>query len=151
MRQKFLKGSFLIMLGLLAGRLSDLKPVKAQSSCSVKSLSGSYTYFLNGSYFDTDNNEYSYSSVGQLTADGNGNLLGAETTDDGATIYQNDIVTGTYAINSNCSGTATFNLALDEPVNVNLYLTNNSKNASMIETDDGTQVIGQATQQFPAN
>jgi hypothetical protein len=122
MRQKILQGSLLIMLGLLAGRLSDLKPVKAQSSCSVKNLSGSYTYFLNGSYFDNDNNEYEYSSVGQVTADGN-----------------------------NCSGTATFNLALDEPVNVNLYLTNNSKNFSMIETDDGTQVIGQATQQFPPN
>src|SRR5579872_2360657 len=148
MRQTILKSTLLITLGLVAGRLSDLKPVKAQSSCSARSLSGSYTYSLNGSYFASDNNNYGYSAVGQFTADGNGNLSGSETTDDGATIYTNDTVTGTYMVNGDCSGSATFNLAQDQPINVNFVLTNAGKNIYLIETDDGTQTVGQATTQF---
>jgi hypothetical protein len=148
MRQTILKSTLLIILGLVAGRLMYLKPVKAQSSCSVASLSGSYTYSLNGSYFDNDNNQYGYSAVGQFNANGSGTFSGSETTDDGATIYPNDAVTGTYTVNSDCSGSATFNLAQDEPVNVNFVITNAGKNIYIIETDDGTQTVGQATTQF---
>jgi len=151
MIRKILKGAVLVLaLGFAVEKLNDLRPVKAQSGCSVSSMVGAYTYVLNGSYFDNQNNQYGYSSSGHLNADGNGHFSGTETTDDGATLYQNDTVTGTYTINSDCSGSALFNLALDDAVNVDLNLTNNGKIINIIETDDGSQVVGAAQQQFPA-
>ena len=150
MIRTILKGAFLVIaLALVVGKLNDLRTVKAQSGCSVQSMAGAYTYVLNGSYFDNQNNQYGYSSSGHLIADGNGHFSGSETTDDGATLYQNDTVTGTYAINSDCSGSATFTLTSDNPVNVDLNLTNNGKIINLIETDDGSQIVGTAQQQFP--
>jgi hypothetical protein len=150
MIRTILKGAFLVLaLALVVGKLNDLRPVKAQSGCSVQSVIGAYTYQLNGSYFDDQNNQYGYSSSGQFNADGRGHFSGSETTNDGATLYENDQVTGTYAINSDCSGSGLFNLTADNPVNVNMNLTNNGKIINMIETDDGSQVLGAAQQQFP--
>jgi hypothetical protein len=152
MQRTIWKAAFLLLaLGLVVGKLNDLRPVKAQSSCFAGSLIGSYTYVFNGSYFDNNNNQFGYSSSGHLIADGNGHFSGSETTDDGATIYQNDTVTGTYSINADCSGSATFNLAQDNPLNVDLNLTNNGRMINLIETDDGTQVVGTAQPQFPSN
>jgi len=150
MTRTILKGAFLVLaLGLVVSKLNDLRPVKAQSGCSVQSVIGAYTYVLNGSYFDNQNDQYGYSASGQFNADGRGHFSGSETTDDGATLYENDAVTGTYQINGDCSGSAVFNLVQDNPVNVNLNLTNNGKIINIIETDDGTQVVGAAQQQFP--
>jgi hypothetical protein len=152
MIRTILKGAVLVLaLGLAVEKLNDLRPVKAQSGCSASSMVGAYTYVLNGSYFDNQNNQYGYSSSGHLNADGGGHFSGSETTDDGATLYQNDTFSGTYTINSDCSGSATFNLTLDDAVNVDLNLTNNGKIINIIETDDGSQVVGAAQQQFPAS
>jgi hypothetical protein len=152
MTRTILKGAFLVLtLALVVGKLNDLRPVKAQSGCSAQSMVGAYTYVLNGSYFDNQNNQYGYSSSGHLNADGNGHFSGSETTDDGATLYENDTFTGTYTINSDCSGSALFNLSADDPVNVDLNLTNNGKVINLIETDDGSQVVGAAQQQFPSS
>ncbi len=152
MTRTILKGVFLVLtLALVVGKLNDLRPVKAQSGCSAQSMVGAYTYVLNGSYFDNQNNQYGYSSSGHLNADGNGHFSGSETTDDGATLYENDTFTGTYTINSDCSGSALFNLSADDPVNVDLNLTNNGKVINLIETDDGSQVVGAAQQQFPSS
>ena len=150
MIRTILKGAFLLLaVALVVGKLNVLRPVKAQSGCSVQSMTGSYTYLLNGSYFDSQNNEYGYSSSGHLIADGNGHFSGSETTDDGATLIENDQFTGTYTINNDCSGTALFNLVHDNAVNVDMNLTNNGKVINLIETDDGSQVVGTAQQQFP--
>src|SRR5580704_19613061 len=150
MQRTIWKAAFLLLaLGLVVGKLNDLRPVKAQSSCFAGSLVGSYTYLLNGSYFDSQNNQYGYSSSGHLIADGNGHFSGSETTDDGATLIENDTFTGTYTINNDCTGTALFNLANDNAVNVDINLTNNGKMINLIETDDGSQVVGTAQQQFP--
>jgi hypothetical protein len=152
MIRTILKGAFfLLALGLVVGKLNDLRPVKAQSACFAGSMIGSYTYVFNGSYFDNQNNQFGYSSSGHLIADGRGNFSGSETTDDGATLFQDDAVTGTYTINPDCSGSATFNLAQDNPLSVDMNLTNNGKTINLIETDDGTQVLGTAQQQFPNN
>src|SRR5580692_297600 len=121
MTRTILKGAFLVLtLALVVGKLNDLRPVKAQSGCSAQSMVGAYTYVLNGSYFDNQNNQYGYSSSGHLNADGNGHFSGSETTVDGATVYEGDTFTGTYTINGDCTGSATFNLTLDDPITVDL-------------------------------
>lgn len=82
-------------------------------------------------------------TVGQLTLNGTGKITGKANVSAGGTILTGLPVTGTYAINSNCTGTATFTAQGQAPANVNLVIVNGAKQVLMIETDASTTVNGQ--------
>jgi hypothetical protein len=112
------------------------------STCSLQSLSGTYTYVLTGFKFHSDRfGEHPFSEVGQLVGNGNGNFTGIDTVSDAGMITTARQYTGTY---TNCTGSATSSVFGD----MNLVITNNYQNVDIIQTERGANVVGTAQQQF---
>lgn len=125
------------------------------NTCTQQSLSGTYTYVLTGSKYKTGagfgefnagprSGEHAFSAVGQLVADGQGNFTGTDTVSDAGVITKVRNYTGTYTVNTNCTGSATSSVFGD----MNFVITNNLQNVNFIQTDHGTNVVGTAQQQF---
>jgi hypothetical protein len=79
--------------------------LQAQPQCSNASLNGTLFYTLSGS-IKSGTVTVSYTELGKVTADGNGGFSG-QTTTSIAGVITTLPVTGNYAIQPNCSGTAT--------------------------------------------
>jgi len=141
----------LVAAGILISWNMRTINVKAQTGCSLQSLSVPYTYALNGSYFSVQGSLYGFSSAGRFVPDGNGNFVGTDTISDGAVITRGRQYTGTYTVNSNdCTGSAVF-LNNNVPLaHMDFVITNNAKNINFIQTDNGTDIAGTAQQQFPS-
>lgn len=142
---------WLVALGLMAGRLTtEIPHIKAQSGCSVQTLSAAYSYALSGTYFDNLGNRYGYTAVGRLVPDGNGNFTAADTVSDGASVSRGNQYSGTYTVNNDCTGTVIFKNSKGAVyANYDIVITNNAKSVSIIEADQGTEIMGTAQQQFP--
>lgn len=114
----------LMILALGCGSGSSFVPVKGPFSKS--SLSGSYTYILQG----IDTSGLPYTEGGVLTADGNGNITSG--TDDfnqnGATA--SNAITGTYNVIPDGSGTISFTLTNVAPPNNTFQFAINLVNTS---------------------
>jgi len=95
-----------IVFGLLA--VPTAFAYGSRGNCNAGSLQGSFVFTLTGSR--TDSNPGARAAVGHLTADGAGNLAGSETQSNNGTIVANVTETGTYNVNSDCSGSATLTL-----------------------------------------
>ena len=78
---------------------------QAQAQCANTNLNGVLFYTLSGT-IKSGSSTVAYQELGKVTADGNGNLTGTTTTSSAGVIATMP-VTGTYAIQTNCSGTAT--------------------------------------------
>lgn len=84
--------------------------------------------------------------VGQLTFDGKGNIpFGNITLNLNGTIFTSTI-TGTYTVNSNCTGAEQITISGAGTANQNFVLVNGRKEALLIETDSNTIVSGNAQQ-----
>jgi hypothetical protein len=111
-------------------------------NCSYggNSLQGTFGFTLTGSR-TTGANPGPRAAVGQLTADGNGNLAGSETQSNNGIIVQGVTETGTYVVNSDCSGTATLTLkgtGVDTTTRTfHFQILNNSQEFIAIVTDQG--------------
>jgi hypothetical protein len=77
-------------------------------TCSVASITGGYSYAVNGSAFAPDLIAY-YSVTGAFTADGQGNLYGADTISENGIVQANRQYTGTYLVNPDCTGSINAN------------------------------------------
>lgn len=115
----------------------------ATNTCSLQSLSGPYSYVFTGSGKDHADRR-GFSAVGLFVSDGNGNLTGTDTTSNSGVITTSRTWTGTYNLNADCTGTATFTGIGP----MYLVLTNNNQNVNLIQTDQGSDVLGTAQQQF---
>jgi hypothetical protein len=80
--------------------------------------------------------------VGQVTLDGKGSLTGTETLSLNGAITSSVPVTGTYQINSNCTGSAAITPRGLSTMNVNIVIVNGGKELMVIETDANTIVTG---------
>jgi len=85
--------------------------LQAYAQCSVASLNGTFFYSLAGSVKNGATTA-SYDELGKVMADGNGNLSGSTTTSI-AGVLATLVVSGTYAIKPNCSGTGTLTTSAD--------------------------------------
>lgn len=92
----FRKHGVVLLLGLCLS-------VYASAACSNATLTGNYGFTLTG----TDSAGSLASSVGQLTADGQGNFTGIFANSTAGVISTNVALTGTYSVNKTCTGTAT--------------------------------------------
>jgi len=109
--------------------------------CANGSLSGTYSYVHSGGYVDSNGNIDFYSEIGQVTADGNGNItttnVGAGTSESGS---------GTYTINSDCSGTYQITYPSAGVFSYNLALAQGN-NLLFLETDAGSAIAGTGQRQ----
>jgi hypothetical protein len=81
------------------------------------------------------------SSVGQFTADGQGNLTGSQTESQNGTIVM-QTYTGTYSVKTNCTGNLTVNFTGGGTSHVNFVLDNAKKGAQIIDSDSGNAAAG---------
>jgi hypothetical protein len=84
-------------------------------------------------------------AVGQVTLDGKGTLSGNETFSLNGTIYKPS-VTGSYTVNSDCTGTAQITVTGFPTSSYNLIVVNAGRGVLVIETDANTIVTGTLTQ-----
>lgn len=114
-------------------------------ACSNATLQGNYGFVLSG----VNNAPALTATVGQITADGSGGLTGSETVSNYGVIASNVSITGSYALNKNCTGTATITPAGGSASNYSLVVIETQ--IQMVETDNGFTESGYAQAQGKAN
>ena len=109
--------------------------------CANATIVGSYGYAIRGLVYQ-NGNLYPFAEAGTLMADGNGNFRGSETYSSGTPTSRNSY--GTYSVNSDCTGVATF---VDSNAHVSFVVSTNGQHLDFIETDMGTVISGTANRQ----
>jgi hypothetical protein len=109
--------------------------------CTNASWQGNYGFLVTGTAIDGP-----IAIVGQITADGNGNITGLETVSENGSIFDTLTVTGAYKISSKCSGTATITPQGGTTANYNLAVLPSAK-VHIVGADNGTVQSGFALPQ----
>jgi hypothetical protein len=123
---------------VLALRLVSLPKVQAQESCTNASFQGAFGYTFTGL---TGVNALPFAAVGRLVADGQGNLAGVETDSSNGKIFQRTY-TGTYKVNSDCTGSEVSYDNFGKTVKCDFVIVAGGKEIQVIETDTDTAVVG---------
>jgi hypothetical protein len=113
-------------------------------ACSNATLKDTYGFVLSG----VNNALVLTATVGQITPDGHGGLTGSETVSNDGVITSNSIG-GSYALNKNCTGTATITPAGGSASKYSLVVIGTQ--IQMVETDAGYTESGYAQAQGSAN
>jgi uncharacterized protein (TIGR03437 family) len=118
--------------------ISGQAQILPSGTCSNATISGSYGYAIEGwlipplaPVLAAD------AAAGQLTADGAGHFSGTDTVSYGGTIEPRTI-TGTYQVNSNCTGSSIFQDSLGEVAHFQFVVSPNGQQISSIQTDSDT-------------
>jgi len=124
--------------------------VKAQQGCSAQSLFGPYAYSFRGVYIgDAFGDFFDFAATGRFLADGNGGLSGADTVSNDEVITRGRQYTGTYTINSDCTGSVIFKDSAGRTIaNMDLVIAGTGNEVDLIESDQGTNIVGTAKQQI---
>lgn len=113
---------------------------RAPTGCDASAVSGPYTYAIGG-WIAVAGGFEPFADAGRIVSDGKGNLTGKSTYSASGTIGRRTF-TGSYAINSNCTGTATLKDSLGNNDTIAITIVNNGQQVLFIETDSGTVVSG---------
>jgi hypothetical protein len=116
--------------------------VHAQTGCDATSLNGAYGYTYTGFYFDQFGNTNFLSVSGRFVADGQGNLTGKESDSFSGQVLRGDPYTGTYTIDSDCTGTLSTSSQAVGSAAYDFVLVNNGAEIQLVETDGGTNITG---------
>jgi hypothetical protein len=109
----------------------------ASAVCSNATFKGAYGYY----HGRPGGGAITKTLVGQITADGEGNVSATWTLSTNGTI-STGTTTGTYSISSNCTGTLTLNNEDFVPANFSLVFDNDARGFQLIQTDTGTAQAG---------
>jgi hypothetical protein len=134
-----------LTLGMWIGRITVQPVVRAQGGCTAANLKGSYGLALNGFFYDPDGFQGVYASAGLAVADGNGAITGSDTVNLDGTPTRGRQFTGTYTINSDCTGTTSLKDASGNVIaNLDLVITNGGKDVALVDSDTDTILSGTA-------
>ena len=139
-----------ILTGILVGgtvftlRLMSIPQVQAQDSCTTATFQGAFGYTFTGL---TGFNALPFAAVGRLVADGQGNLAGAETDSSNGDIFPRTY-TGTYKVNSDCTGSEVTLDNFGKTVRCNFVIVAGGREIQAIETDNNTAIVGCLKQQL---
>lgn len=140
--------SALVIVTVLVGRFTAQPVVRAQSGCTVGSLKGSYSLAINGFFYDADGFQGVYSSAGLAVADGTGIISGTDTVNLDGTPTRGRQFTGTYTVNSNCTGSMILNDSSGtEILSMDLVVANGGKTVALVDYDTDMILNGTATLQ----
>jgi hypothetical protein len=112
----------------------------AQGTATCTDLGVKHTYSME--FTGTVLSRGQVAMAGQLSLNGTGSIKGTATLSLNGTIDSGLAVTGTYTINSDCTGTAQITPQGLSPINLNLLVVNADKQIMAIETDNNTIVAG---------
>ena len=141
-----LRAKYTALLFLLPAitAIVNAQTVGSASTCTNASISGSYGYTLSGWIFTSTGGEYPFADFGTLTSNEKGSFSGTSTFSFDGTI-QAPTVTGTYSVNSNCTGTATLKDSAGDVIVLSLVIADNGQSIQLVESDQGTVVSGNMT------
>lgn len=112
--------------------------------CSDANVTGKYGYLVYG--FDSSGNPIA--SLGYMKANGKGTFSGTESVADDGEVEQNISVSGTYSINSDCTGSGTIKLKGGKKSNTfALVVVSGGKTLQILSTDTGSVQGGEAEAQ----
>lgn len=127
----------------LALSLAGVAPVvaMAQEHCSTQTLNGQYIFEGRG-FIEPGDPGVQRVHSGVLVFDGAGNVSGKQSSSRGGKISR-DKLQGTYALDADCSGTATFGSVakLGSQIHWDLYVTRDGKRAHMVRMDNGSMAV----------
>jgi hypothetical protein len=126
--------------------LSVLGFAETSTACSNSTLKGNYGMFLEGS----DNNGNVLVSLGQIVADGKGGLSGLWNQAISGNFVDGVTLSGTYKVNSNCTGTATLKPTNEPVMHLRVMVAAAGAQFDMIDTDSGNTQSGYAQTQGKA-
>ena len=120
----------LIAVGLAPSLLAD-------EQCTLRSVAGDFGYTVTGTRLPVG----PAASVGTLTLDRFGNLMGVQTLSLNGTVVQGEVLTGTYTVNPDCTGSSVIvvsNTLFPRTSHLNVVWVNSSTELRAIFTDAGT-------------
>lgn len=138
--------TLLVAVAVGTGLILGAAPSPAVSQCGAKTLDGSYGFTVNGTNVGGALIPGPVSAVGFATADGNGNLTGADTVSANGTIIRRT-VSGTYNVNTNCTGQATFTDNFGLTTHLDFVAAQSGLEFTFIQTDTGAVTTGTAKKQ----
>ena len=116
--------------------IASLLPLQAHAAqCSLASVSGNWAYTYNGTVFVP--NPLPVAAVGHAHLDSSGNVAGTQTH---TLVGQTEVedISGTYAVNKDCTGSMTVNVSLNgqllRTASLNVAYDTNVNHARMIFT-----------------
>ena len=110
---KFIRSLFpLLILTTIA---LSAAPASSAQACSDRTLSGKFGYTVTGTIVRNSGPLVAgpFVAVGRIVFDGKGGVSTVRSLNDNGIVLQNDSGTGTYTINSDCTGT--FNITVGPP------------------------------------
>lgn len=143
---------FCLLLSVFSVALAAASPASAQT-CSNQSLKGSYGYTVTGSIVTSQGPLVAgpFAAVGRIVFDGVGGVQTVRSLSDNGLILTNDSGTGTYSMNSNCTGS--FNITVGPPGNaitltLNIVLDDTYELRGIVTTS-GIVLTFEGRRQFP--
>jgi hypothetical protein len=139
-------------IALLAGAIAP-KASAQLPFCSDRTLNGAYGYTVTGSVTSPFGPLVAgpFAAVGRLVFDGAGHVKTVRTLSDNGGILTNDSGTGTYVVNSDCTGS--FNISVGPPNNVTILSLNlvidDTDQIRAIVTNQGTALTLEGRKQLP--
>jgi hypothetical protein len=148
MKSSLWQAPFVASVIFLAANPADAQTLAGQAeSCSTATLTGTYAYLLKGALYQATYGVFSpFADMGGLTADGKGNFTGSSSASVGGQILPRTI-TGTYSVNSNCTGQTTLTDNVVGTTHFNFTVLNNGQTITFIQADSGWVVFGEARPQ----
>jgi len=101
-------GPTALVIACLASIVLSIVPKAAAQQCSISSAVGRYTFTLTGNIL-SPTGWVPAAAAGRFTIDLEGNISGTEARNVGGG-FANETLTGTFTVNPNCTGRATFNI-----------------------------------------
>lgn len=135
----------ILVLVLNPGHLPRVQAVQAQTTCTNAAFRGPYGYTFDG-LVNTGTSPELFAATGRLVADGQGNLSGAETASLNGDIFPRNY-TGTYKVNSDCTGSATTIDSSGVTTSCDFVIVAGGREVQVIEADAGTVIVGCLKQQ----
>lgn len=118
---------------------------KAHAVCSTLTLKGSYSFFQQGTIVGIG----PAADVGVFQVDGQGHLTGSETVHVNGLVFHDTFTNGTYQVNKDCTGTATWTAVFQDnrPPQPSFVIANHAKIIHLLSTAPGAVLVGTAHRQ----
>jgi hypothetical protein len=134
---------------ILVAAIVSLAPMAQAHGCTMSDVAGKYGYTSSGTIVAPPVG--AFTAVGHVTFTTTGTFSGAQTTSIAGNFFD-ETVSGTYTVNSDCTGTAVVNVyhgtTLARTTNLNLVWDDNQKEVRAIFLTAGTTITIDAKKMF---
>lgn len=124
------------------GTVVSGKAQRRSSACDSSAFSGPYTYAIRG-WVVAGGTYQPFADAGRIVADGNGALNGKSTYSASGAIGRRTF-SGSYSIDSNCSGTAILRDNLGNVATLPITVVDGGQEVLFIQSESGTTISGRA-------